>query len=462
MFKVGTSGIVRSLVSIYDYVRFYEIGLTNHPRRLIAFGALWMVCLALSWWYGESTWLGPQWLSFVVFAAPLASFAFKLALANAPSRSRFETNEIARNRALSALPDDREVALGFERIRRSSGFDGPIIVSDRFNIEKMSDPEVDWPVTLAANDPRYDAFLKTLRRDRQIYVDYGRRALMQAVFKKALINEKKVAFTTAFPPDDDTKPVGLMRTDYFAGLCTAERSLANAVSSENGAVVMKSHADDRTVFRDGARGAVLPKLADNPRPVSLQFGIEVMAVSSDGLLRVPVQSVKTQYSQNMRAPLASGSIDWDDVEGAKTLKGVLRQSARRELSEEWGAKAKKSGVAAALLKVDPEPMGYFRNPLRCGKPQFVTFARLPILDADLEPDETEVMFHGHGPKRNAAAPRSVFPVETVEDLIAAMDEILSKTAEKVDSLPLLGAAHILRSIAVERPDRIKAILDQPI
>lgn len=248
-----------------------------------------------------------------------------------------------------------------------------------------------------------------------------------------------------------------MRTDYFAGLCTAERSLNNAEAVERGQTVTRSHADARNVFRDGTGRAVLPKLVDNHRPVSLHFGVEVMAVSSDGILRVPVQSALTQVSQNMRAPLASGSVDWEDTQGATTLKGVLRQAARRELSEEWGAKSPK--VAQKLLGTLPEPIGYFRNPLRCGKPQFVTFVRLPVTDAELAADKTEVTAYGLGPVfKTGTSPRSVFPVETIDQLIDAMDEILGRRAEKTDSLPLLGAAHILRNIAAERPERIEAIL----
>lgn len=180
--------------------------------------------------------------------------------------------------------------------------------------------------------------------------------------------------------------------------------------------------------------------------MSLHIGIEVLSVSSDDVFRVAVQSKRTEFSQNMRAPLASGSVDWGDITGATTLKALIQNAARRELSEEWGA-ANRS-IYNKLCQLTPEPIGYFRSVLRLGKPQFVCLVRLNCKDHELAADVSEVFSDA----------RSSFNASDLVSLMRSLDSILDHHGHLVDSAPLLGAVHILRDLVEKRPDRIREIL----
>lgn len=443
--RIGTSGLLRTVKSIFDYVIFYEVRLARHPLLVVVVLIFSLgLPVAITVLGPRNWWLHPSW-SLLVYVGMIVKFAWNLLRSDAERVGKFEINNQVREALRSAHAPELERQAGFKRIYRNSGFDGPVVLSDEFNAQKMCDTASDWPLTIENGAEIRKEILSSLKYQKAHFVNFGRQAMLKAILRnKALINEKKVAFAEQFPPAG--KAISVYQTDYFTSLCSTERRLEDVISEENGDRHILIGAKDwkAVQWRDGMFR--LPTIFGNSPPMSLHIGIEVLAVSSDGVFRVAVQSKKTEFSQNMRAPLGSGSVDWDDTTEATTLKEVIRNAARRELAEEWGQS--NPLVFRNLSKLSPEPIGYFRSVLRLGKPQFVCLVRLNCKDHELSADRSEVL-------RDA---RSSFNAPDLRSLRVALDSILNRHSDQIDSAPLLGAAHILRDLIDKRPDRICEIL----
>ena len=443
--KIGTSGLLRAAKSIFDYIIFYEIRLARRPRLVVVVLSLSLLLpVAITILGPRDWWLHPSW-SLLVYVGAIVKFIWNLARPDAPRVGRFEVNSKVRENLKSAHSPEYEKKSGFNRVSRNSGFDGPVVLSDKFNAEKMCDPDTDWPLDICAGDDIRDEIVGSLKKQRVHFVNYGRQAMLNAIFRnKALINEKKVAFAEDFPPIGNT--ISVYQTDYFTSLCSAERRLEDVVEEENGVKSPLIDAKDWNAFQWREKKFRLPKIFGNSPPMSLHVGIEVLAVSADDVFRVALQSKRTEFSQNMRAPLGSGSVDWSDTHGASSLKAAIRNAARRELSEEWGGTNTK--IYHKLNQLTPEPIGYFRNVLRLGKPQFVCLVRLNCKDHELSADVSEV-FHDT---------RASFYTPDLVSLAGALDSILKHHGHRKDSAPLLGAAHILKHLINEREERVSEIL----
>lgn len=443
--KIGTTGLRRSVKSAFDYFIFYEVRLARRPWLVLVVLALSLgLPLAIMVLGPRNWWLHPSW-ALLVYVGAFVKFSWNIVRSDAPKVGKFEANNKVRENLKSAQSPEEERQAGFERVSRNSGFDGPVVLSDEFNTLQMCDSATDWPLAVHSDGDIRKEIIGSLKDQRVHFVNYGRQAMLKAILRnKALINEKKVAFAEAFPPIGTT--ISVYQTDYFTSLCSAERKLEDVVAEENGTKHILIEAKDWKAlrWRDGCFR--LPKIFGNSPPMSLRIGIEVLAVSSDDVFRVAVQSRKTEFSQNMRAPLGSGSVDWDDASGTTTLKALIRNAARRELSEEWGAA--NPLISSKLRQLTPEPIGYFRSVLRLGKPQFVCLVRLNCKDHELSADMSEVLGDA----------RSSFNASDLGSLMRALDSILDHHGDRVDSAPLLGAAHILKDLIEKRPDRISEIL----
>ena len=460
--KTATTGTVRSLRAIVDYAIFYEIRLSRRPALFFAAIVAWVVASVTLALFDRDGWTGLSWVGLLALVGPLAGYTFSMLRADAPSKPHFERNASVSAQILEARPTIAEEMLEFRSLSFDGlGFDGPIVVSDSFNSRVLARADMDWPLDFVRDKSNYRALLRTLRRFRRPYVFYGRQAMLSSIFTgKALINEGKVAFAAPFPPHGDT--VRVFATDYFMGLCTSERSLDNVYVVEHGRKQLRSDSETRLPFqRDRPTVLRLPEVANNTPPISLHIGVELLALTKDDTFRVPVQSRKTMWSREMRAPLASGSADLGDLEEAETLKAFIANAARRELAEEWGHGDK--DLTARLHAASPEVIGYFRNVIRCGKPQFVTVARLDCYDDELSADESEVIALDEPVQLDTEKSLSTFRnVRTVKDLSRALENILERSNAHRDSVALLGSVHCLRSIIRANPERVAHILSLDI
>jgi hypothetical protein len=446
----ATTGLWRTIVSLVHHVQFYEIGLSPRPRTLIGAVLVWLLISVLGLVFAESIWHGPPWLWWVWLVLPLVAWTIGQVRSDALSVPFYRNDETISRRLAQIGPSRREEDMGFQRLSFRDEPGGQVILSHPFNAGRMSDPDCDWTLRLTLANAEAEAIRQGLRPHRADLVAHGRRAFLAAATDgKALTNEPKVAFAADFP--NGLPYVEVFRTSYFLGLCSVDRALQEVAVKVAGRDQTRTRAGDRIAPLLGGNWTVLPDFPAASQAVSLHLGIEVMALSKDGVLRIPLQSTRTQYSREMRAPLASGSVDWEDVEGSRSLKDILRRAARRELAEEWGAGA--PALRQRLLSSRLEPVGYFRHPLRLGKPQFVAIGRLDCSDNELCADESEVFGKDDSPHAPQGA-WMVFRITRLDDLRAAMENILQVPGPYRDSTALLGAAACLAGLLEREPARM--------
>lgn len=451
---MSSSGLARGLVSFVHYLKFYEFGLSPRPWLLVAAVLFWLIVTGLGLVLAETEWTGPKWVWIASLTLPLLGWAIGIARSDAPSRPHFRTNESVLRRLAQIGPSPREQALGFERQSMRTEAGGEVILSHRFNAEEMSDPARDWTLILSPANAETAAIRSSLRSHRVDLVAHGRQSFLNAALAgKALTNEPKIAFAADFP--NGLPFAEVFRTDYFTGQCSVDRALEDVVLRDTGEERVISEGGDRLFNLLNGDWSALPDLGAAAHSVSLHMGIEVIAISADDFLRIPIQSTQTQYSRNMRAPLASGSVDWDDAHGNHSLKALLRRAAARELAEEWGAGA--ASVRRRLLASRLEPVGYFRHPLRFGKPQFVAAGRFDCSDAELSADVSEVYKRNDRASDGADGSRLLFRIKRLDDLRAAMANILERPGPYKDSTALLGAAACIAGLVEREPARMAAM-----
>ncbi len=187
---------------------------------------------------------------------------------------------------------------------------------------------------------------------------------------------------------------------------------------------------------------------DNSKKISLHGGVELIGVSKDFLLRIAVQGEHTQFSQEKKAPLGSGSMDWNDLENADTLKKLIKISAIREFLEEWGKKHK---IKENIIIEDILCLGFFRMPHRGGKPQFVVLCKFGNENIQLRPDSSEV--YVEEPEDNDC----LFKVRNLSELSNAVSKVL-KNSDCINSVPLLGAMTCLKDAINSNPELISKTL----
>jgi hypothetical protein len=438
------------------YVKFYEIDLSPRPILLVAAALTWLTLTVLVLGFGETEWTGPTWVWVGSLILPLIALAIGVARSDSPAQPHYRANESILQRLKAIRPSLREQALGFERESFRSEPGGQIILSHSFNSEEMSNPGRDWTLVLPKRSTQIDAILSNLHPHRRDLVAHGRQSFLRAALaNKALINEEKIAFASDFP--NQLQSIEVFRSNYFCGQCSVDRALQDVVVRDGGQERVTTEGGDRLSNLLNEDWSHLPDFGRSAYSISLHVGIEVIAVSADGILRVPIQSARTQYNQNMRIPLASGSVDWDDGRRAPSLKALLRSAASRELAEEWGASTE--DVRRRLLASRLEPVGYFRDPLRLGKPQFVAIGRFDCSDAELAADVSEVYKRNNRPAETPNGSRTLFSIHCLDDVHAAMQNILTSVGPYRDSVALLGAANCVRGLIERVPDRMARLLE---
>lgn len=362
------------------------------------------------------------------------------------NRYHFESDHAFIKEIGSILPSIKESEFDFKTITSSYAPDGPVTISESFNIDCISNPDWDCKIIIRKQKDRHTSIVSQLRRDAYFLKQYIFDKFINSFTKKCLINEKKIAFSSNFPPD--ACAVEVFQTDYFMSLCSSDLSVTNVVRYEDGKRILVSQARERAPFNKMDTGTHLIDFCDTAPPVSLHLGIEVIVISGDNYLRVAVQSSKTEFSQGMRAPLASGSMDWEDISLQDSLKDLIKKAAIRELTEEWG---KKHPDLPDLIVKRIEPIGYFRMPHRGGKPQFVALAKITNPDANLRPDTSEVYAD------DSSDAKAIFKVNDISSLRQAVNIIIEENSNLRDSVPLYGAMLCLKTLIENRPKLINEV-----
>lgn len=346
------------------------------------------------------------------------------------------------------LPSKSEEYSGFMTRASPSTPHGPVVFSDRFNENCMANPAWDMKLHRLRKEDTYDLIISSLRSRSWILSKYLTKKFATAFLSiNPLTNDLKIGFFSQI--NEGSEYIDIFQTDYFTGLCTEALTIKNLISINRAGkreVKFKASAYCHIECKNGTAYRLLD-FDDMTKPCSLQGGIEVLAISSDYYLRLAIQSKYAQYSGETRAPLASGSMDWEDQEGCKYLKELIVKASRRELVEEWGKKHHKlPDLRVKEGKICP--IGFFRMPHRGGKPQFVVFARLENKDFELRPDPTEV----NEDLSDEAHAR--FHVPDLESLRWAVARMIEGGGWYYDSVPLYGALLCLQHAIDRHPEII--------
>ena len=335
----------------------------------------------------------------------------------------------------SVLPSEKEAYHGFKTSKRCECLtspDVPVVLSETFNTNCMANREWDIRLNRLPKNTTYDPIICDLRGR-----SFALSRYLTAKFRKSiytinpLTNDRKIGFFS--PMVAGAKSVDIFPTDYFTGLCTealTTKDLEGVNNAGNVDVKLKASTYCHIECRNG-RAVRLLDFGDTSKPCSLQGGVEVIAVSKDYYLRLAIQATVAQFSGGTRAPLASGSMDWEDQEGCETLKQLICEAGRRELIEEWG---KNHRTVLRFKKGKIQPIGFFRMPHRGGKPQFVVFARLENNDWDLRPDLAEV----HADLADDAGAR--FKVPDLPSLQKAVTQMIEGGGRYKDSATIWRSA----------------------
>lgn len=157
------------------------------------------------------------------------------------------------------------------------------------------------------------------------------------------------------------EPVKLQRTDYFSTLVT------NDLTCRRVEVNGKAVYDGREFM---SRDGVVRDFADSG--CSNHIGACTVAITSDGRLVIPAQSLKAAQYPGMLMPSGSGSVDPGDAESERTLQEFVIAGMERELLEETGLDPFRRDLCETRL------LGYARLLERGGKPDFFGISLLNV------------------------------------------------------------------------------------
>lgn len=168
-------------------------------------------------------------------------------------------------------------------------------------------------------------------------------------------NDPKVRLASDLTLDavESGEAVRLEKTDYFSTLVTNDLTCRRV--EVDGEVVY----DGRSFM---SRGGVVRDFADSD--CSNHIGACTIAITLDGRLVIPAQSLKAAQYPGMLMPSGSGSADLHDLADAETLQDFVIAGMERELLEETGLDPFQRDRCETRL------LGYARLLERGGKPDF--------------------------------------------------------------------------------------------
>lgn len=160
--------------------------------------------------------------------------------------------------------------------------------------------------------------------------------------------------------DGRLQPVRFRESRYFDGLLTNEFA-GLEVRGRGGQQLFRG---DSLFMEDGKVLSLAQSSASNA------VGVSTLALTRDNVLVISRQGERSAVSAGLLAPSGSGSADWADARGTKSLRAFLVRVAERELLEECG-------LDAATTR-STQVLAYARLLHRGGKPEFYCFTWLGV------------------------------------------------------------------------------------
>ena len=367
----------------------------------------------------------------------------------------YRLDEDFAKKILKSEPSEAEVSSGFIRAENSSKFQGSVVFSPELNSALLTSSQFNPVLQLCEHSVRFENILSSLRHERHAVSDHIRRLTAEQRFTmQPFVDENKVGLASTLTRNSDT--ISIYKTSYYLSACTAELSRHRLIAQEAGNRRPITQARDRAPFNfNGATPHLLPFEQTSPA-VSLHIGVTMLAVSSDGILRVPYQLGHNRVDKESRTPFVAGSADWKDTKGKGRLKDLIVHSALRELREEWCLPCflKHEEICRAVSIV-----GYFRLPNRAGKPEFAVFAKLALTDSELRANTSEhTKYRERETHRKLDSASEFSRVHSLDRLKNIVHNILNARRANKDSASLLGVTICLGDAIERHPEEISALL----
>lgn len=165
----------------------------------------------------------------------------------------------------------------------------------------------------------------------------------------------------------NTSEVVIQKTDYFSTFCTNDlvylkiRSRRSLNKRFYGHLLLFNERDELSSLDESI--------------LSNNIGVSTLAITSDNYLIVGLQGERNTIGANHYVPTASGSSDYHDSKGQKTLHGLLTFAMEREFREEYNL--------PSSAKIDTKIVGYLRLLKRGGKPDFFGISTINMNKEDI-------------------------------------------------------------------------------
>lgn len=334
-------------------------------------------------------------------------------------------------------PSLEELNDGF-KVEKNYGIKALVLMSEKFN-KILRDSEKDYTVEESKEENK--RLLRILKAREYVMSPFIRRSgWLSFRRRKSFFNEKKIGVFS--PIRSDVEKVKVSKIDYYSSFLTNE--LSTSIIRHKGGGKTFILYDGKVMFPKQGISKPYKILEFHSYTSGNHLGVSTIAITQDRFIVFWEQSSVAQQSENLIAPTGSGSLDWSDMKNAKSIKSLVIGGLEREFHEESnrkGIKIKRSQVEESLL------LGYFRNLLRGGKPEFVALSRLSVSNTVLEPNTTEVE-------------ERVIPdrhqVDSMDQLKSLVDSYLNPEKKKALSVPLWVNLLALQQAIEENPDKIRA------
>lgn len=328
--------------------------------------------------------------------------------------------------------------IGFSIIKQNGKPEHQILFSSKFNIalrnNKVLEAEHDQKCLkkvkehLSLYDDKLSVVLRYLQRqtipNRQIFR-----------------NEDKVGIGSTI--SENSKTIKFYKTNYFNSMLTND--IWNSVFTETTkGTCVDFYIPDIKSFLD-ENNCILPI---NESSFSNHLGANTIAITSNFYLQLWRQSDKSLQSGKLIAPTGSGSCDWQDTVGAKSLNEIALNAMNREIWEEsLRCRSLNETIENSMI------IGYFRDIRRGGLPGFLGLTKLKVEQAELSPDGKEVT----DSKSNVNKTPLLYEVSTFDNLSNTVKKLLEGNISHL-SLPLWANLLALQSMINDDSDRLKEFL----